>query len=103
MTLWREIVESLPDGVIVLSPTLELMALNSAAETLLSASHVTRHLTDRLMVHNPWLAGMAAACLSTGQSVETPEASLVLERSARCRWVRQWRHFSAGGASNSAR
>ncbi len=82
MTLWREIVENLPDGVIVLSPTLELMALNSAAETLLSASHVTRHLTDRLMVHNPWLAGMAAACLSTGQSVETPEASLVLEKRA---------------------
>ena len=82
MTLWREIVESLPDGVIVLSPTLELMALNSAAETLLSASHVTRHLTDRLMVHNPWLAGMAAACLSTGQSVETPEASLVLGKRA---------------------
>ena len=82
MALWREIVESLPDAVIVLSPTRELMTLNSAAETLLGASHVTRQLTDRVMEQNAWLAGMAAACLSTGQSLETPEETLVLEKRA---------------------
>jgi two-component system, NtrC family, nitrogen regulation sensor histidine kinase GlnL len=82
MPLWREIVESLPDGVIVLSPTRELLALNSAAESLLSASHVTRQFTDRLLKQNPWLAGMATACLNTGQSLETPEASLTLDKHA---------------------
>ena len=80
MALWREIVESLPDAVIVLSPMRELMALNSAAETLLGASQVTRQLTDRIMEQNAWLTGMATACLSTGQSLETPEGTLVLEK-----------------------
>lgn len=80
MVLWREIVEGLPDSVIVLSATRDLIALNSAAEALLSASHVTRQLTDRLIEQNPWLAGMTAACLGTGQSLETPEATLVLEK-----------------------
>jgi len=53
MAYWREIVESLTDGVIVLSPTLELLSLNSAAETLLGTSHISRQLTDRLIEQNP--------------------------------------------------
>ena len=80
MAYWREIVESLTDGVIVLSPTLELLSLNSAAETLLGTSHISRQFTDRLIEQNPWLAGMAATCLRTGHSIDTQEATLVLEK-----------------------
>jgi two-component system nitrogen regulation sensor histidine kinase GlnL len=80
MALWREIVESLPDAVIVLSPQRQLVALNSAAETLLEASHVTSQLTDRILEQNDWLTGMTTSCLSTGQSLETPEATLILDK-----------------------
>lgn len=82
MTLWREIVESLPDAVIVLSPSRELLAFNSAAETLLGVSHVSRQHIDRVMEQNGWLAGMTTACLETGQSLEAPQQTLALEKRA---------------------
>jgi two-component system nitrogen regulation sensor histidine kinase GlnL len=76
--LWREIVDSLTDAVIAVSPDLEVLAINAAAETLLGASHIGRSLLDRLFNRNQWLAKMVSRCLSSGQSLNYPETALEL-------------------------
>jgi two-component system nitrogen regulation sensor histidine kinase GlnL len=80
MDLWREIVESLPQAVIVLSRSGEPIAVNPAAETLLGMSQIARARIARLMTLNGWLAQMVEACLKTGQSLDNPEIALVLEK-----------------------
>jgi two-component system, NtrC family, nitrogen regulation sensor histidine kinase GlnL len=76
--LWREIVDSLTDAVVVVSPDLDVLAFNAAAETLLGASQIRRSLLDRLLRRNAWLATMVAKCLSSGQSLNYPETGLQL-------------------------
>jgi two-component system, NtrC family, nitrogen regulation sensor histidine kinase GlnL len=76
--LWREIVDSLTDGVVVLSSDLDVLAVNAAAETLLGASHIRRPLVDRLFRRNQWLATMVGKCLASGQSLNYPETGLQL-------------------------
>ncbi|MBV8454400.1 MAG: PAS domain-containing protein [Deltaproteobacteria bacterium] len=76
--LWREIVDSLTDAIVVVSSDLEVLAVNAAAETVLGASHIRRSVTDRLFKHNQWLATMVGRCLASGQSLNYPEASLQL-------------------------
>ncbi|MGH8012621.1 MAG: histidine kinase dimerization/phospho-acceptor domain-containing protein, partial [Candidatus Binataceae bacterium] len=78
MDLWHEIVDSLSTAVLVLSPTREPIAANAAAETMLG-SRVTRAFADHLLKRNPWLAGMTESCLKTGQNIDAPEVTLVLE------------------------
>ena len=80
MELWRDIVDSLGDAVVVLSPELEPVAANAAAQTLLETSQVGRTLVGRLMRRNKWLRRMVDSCLATGQSLDNPEAQLVLNR-----------------------
>ena len=74
--LWREIVDSLNDAVIVLSPDLDVVAVNPAAETLLGASQIKRPVLDRLFRRNQWLATMVAKCLASGQSLAYPETGM---------------------------
>jgi two-component system, NtrC family, nitrogen regulation sensor histidine kinase GlnL len=76
--LWRQIVDSLTDAIVVVSPDLEVFANNGAAETLLGASPIRRPLLDRLFRRNQWLLAMVERCLATGQSLNYPETSLRL-------------------------
>ena len=76
--LWREIVDSLNDAVVVVSPDLDVLAVNAAAETLLGASHIRRPLLDRLFRRNQWLATMVSKSLASGQSLNYPETPLRL-------------------------
>ena len=62
----------------VVSPDLEVLAANAAAETLLGASHIRRPVLDRLFRRNQWLATMVNKCLASGQTVSYPEPSLRL-------------------------
>lgn len=78
--LWREIIDSLGDAVVALSPVHEPIATNIALQTLLDTSNVNRAAIERLMKHNPWLAQMVDSCLESGQSLDNKEAVLVLDR-----------------------
>jgi two-component system nitrogen regulation sensor histidine kinase GlnL len=80
MDIWREIVDSLGDAVIVISPTFEPLVVNPAAETLLDASQIGRSLIARMAERNEWLGRMIHSCLKTAQSLDTPESVLVLDR-----------------------
>jgi two-component system, NtrC family, nitrogen regulation sensor histidine kinase GlnL len=78
--LWREIIDSLGDAVVALSPSYDPIAANAALETLLGTSHINQSTIDRLLRQNQWLARMVDACLETGQSLDSPEAVLALDR-----------------------
>jgi len=79
MNLWREIIEGLPDALIVLSPAFSPLASNPAAETLIEAS-VSEADISALLANNPWLRGMLQASLQRAQSMDNPDAVLTLER-----------------------
>jgi two-component system nitrogen regulation sensor histidine kinase GlnL len=78
--LWREIIDSLSDALIVLGPELDLITINDAAETLIETSRPSVAFVDRLLRHNLWLRGMLTTCLETGQSLDNPDELLVLDR-----------------------
>jgi two-component system nitrogen regulation sensor histidine kinase GlnL len=78
--LWREIIDSLSDALIVLGPELDLITINDAAETLIETSRPNDAFVDRLLRRNLWLRGMLTTCLETGQSLDNPDELLVLER-----------------------
>jgi two-component system nitrogen regulation sensor histidine kinase GlnL len=78
---WRELVDSLTDAIVVVSRDLKVIAINSAAETLLGASRSQRTLSDRLFRPNQWLTGMVEKCLASGQSLSYPETGLRLSQS----------------------
>jgi two-component system, NtrC family, nitrogen regulation sensor histidine kinase GlnL len=79
---WREIIDSLSDALIVVSPDLDLITINDAAETLIETSRPNRTHVERLLQRNPWLRGMVMTCLETGQNLDNPDASLALDRRA---------------------
>lgn len=86
--LWREIVDSLSDAIVAVSVDLEVITINSAAETLLGASRIRRPLLDRLFKRNHWLATMVDRCIASGQSLNYPETALsVANREALVRAV----------------
>jgi two-component system nitrogen regulation sensor histidine kinase GlnL len=80
MNVWRDIVDGLPDAVIVLSSTREPTVHNAAAEALLGGSRITQALTAHLLEANDWLARMVESCLSSGHSLDSAGARLVLEK-----------------------
>jgi len=80
LEFWHEIVDSLSDALVVLSPSLEPMTVNAAAETLIETSRPNRTHVERLLNRNPWMRRMIVTCLETGQNLDNPDASLVLER-----------------------
>jgi two-component system nitrogen regulation sensor histidine kinase GlnL len=80
MDLWRDIVESLPQAVLVLSRSGDPIAVTPAAETLLGVSPIVRFRVERLFELNPWLAGMVKTCLETAQSFENTAGELVFEK-----------------------
>jgi two-component system nitrogen regulation sensor histidine kinase GlnL len=80
MELWRLIVENLAGAVVALSPELEPLATNPAAETLLGVSHVDRAFFQRLSDRNEWLARMINLCLESGQNLDNPDTVLLLDK-----------------------
>jgi len=76
---WHQIFDCLNDAVIVLSPDLNPIAANAAAETILEASQIDRVKLGRLIRRNLWLRHMLDLCLQSGQSLDNPEAVLTLE------------------------
>ena len=76
MNLWRDIIDSLTDAVVVLSATLEPLVANPAAETMLGVSPVTAQTVADLVRQNDWLSRMVASCLSSGQNLGDPETLL---------------------------
>ncbi|MGA2410760.1 MAG: hypothetical protein ABSG46_10290, partial [Candidatus Binataceae bacterium] len=80
LEFWHEIVDSLSDALVVLSPSLEPLTVNAVAQTLIETSRPNRVHIERLLNRNPWLRRMVAACLESGQNFDNPDASLVLDR-----------------------
>lgn len=77
LALWRNILDSLGAGVIVLSPRLELIAINSAAQSLTGGARPNAAQVQDLMAANPWLAEMVRDCLATRSEMSVAEANLV--------------------------
>jgi two-component system nitrogen regulation sensor histidine kinase GlnL len=76
--LWREIVDSLSDAVVVFDPVLAPIAMNPAAETLFGVSHLNEVAVSALLRHNDWLLRMVETCLSSGQVLADAEARVNL-------------------------
>jgi two-component system nitrogen regulation sensor histidine kinase GlnL len=79
LDLWHEILDCLNDAVIVLSPMLEPIAVNAAAEAMVEASNVDRLKVGELIRRNPWLRRIVDQCLHNGQSFDNPEVSMVFD------------------------
>jgi len=77
LALWRNILDSLGAAVIVLSPRLELIAINSAAESLIGGARSNVAQIQELMAANPWLAEMVRDCLATRSELSVADAKLV--------------------------
>jgi two-component system, NtrC family, nitrogen regulation sensor histidine kinase GlnL len=77
LELWHDILDSLNDGVVVLSPGLDILAINPAAEALLG-SQVNPALVRELLARNPWLEGMVRDCLERRQETSCADANLTL-------------------------
>ena len=78
LNLWRDIVESLPDAVIVVSRDLAPEAVNPAAKTMLGVSQLSRSLFTDVVRQNDWLGKMIMTCLQTGQELGDTDASLTI-------------------------
>ena len=69
LNLWHDIIDSLTDGIIVLSPAMEPLVANPAAETMLGVSPVNAATVADLVRQNDWLGRMVGACLESGQDL----------------------------------
>lgn len=76
LTLWRDIVDSLADAVLVIDHDFRPLAVNPAADTMLGVSQVNRALVGGIIRQNDWLGRMVHSCLETGQNLGDPEAVL---------------------------
>jgi len=65
----------------VLSPALEPVAVNPAAESLFGVSQSNPALMKDLMRRNDWLEKMVCECLEKGQDLSQAETTLALRRS----------------------
>ena len=76
MKLWRDIIDSLTDAIVVLSPAMEPQAVNPAAETMLGVSQVSAATVADLLRQNDWLGRMVGTCLESGQDLGDTETVL---------------------------
>jgi two-component system nitrogen regulation sensor histidine kinase GlnL len=77
LALWRNILDSLGAGVIVLSPRLELITINSAAQGLIGGARPNLAQIQELLAANPWLAEMVRDCLATRADKSAADVKLV--------------------------
>jgi two-component system nitrogen regulation sensor histidine kinase GlnL len=78
VNLWRDIVDSLPDAIVVVSKDGCPLKVNAAAETIFGTSIVGAHQLADLLGQNPWLHKMIQTCLESGQTLGDPDALLCL-------------------------
>ena len=78
LNLWRDIIDSLTDAIVVLSPAMEPQVANPVAETMLGVSPVTAQTVADLVRQNDWLSRMVTSCLSSGQDFGDPETVLAV-------------------------
>ncbi len=78
MSLWQDIIDSLTDAIIVLSPAMEPQAINPAAKTMLGVSQMSAATVADLMRQNDWLGRMVRACLEKGQELGDMETVLTV-------------------------
>lgn len=76
LNLWRDIVDSLPDAIVVVSKDCAFAMANPAADTLFGSSTVGTNQFVDLLSHNPWLRRMIRSCLESGQTLGDPDALL---------------------------
>ena len=76
MNLWHDIIDSLTDGIIVLSPAMEPQVADPAAQTMLGVSPVNAATVADLVRQNDWLGRMVGACLESGQDLGDMETVL---------------------------
>jgi two-component system, NtrC family, nitrogen regulation sensor histidine kinase GlnL len=76
--LWREIVDSLSDAIVVFDSDLVPIAMNQAAEALFGVSHLNETAVGAMLRSNEWLLRMVENCLVSGQNVADAEARLSL-------------------------
>jgi two-component system, NtrC family, nitrogen regulation sensor histidine kinase GlnL len=77
LKLWRDVLESLNDALVVLSPKLDIVVKNAAAEAVLG-SQLNRGLVEALLGRNRWLEGMVRDCLERRQASSCADAKLAL-------------------------
>jgi len=77
-TLLRNICDSASAGLMVLSPTLELIFINPAAENMLGVSESGSQRIAVMLAANQWLDAMVRGCIGTGNVLSVAEATLVV-------------------------
>jgi two-component system nitrogen regulation sensor histidine kinase GlnL len=78
MSLWRDIFDNLFEALLLISPKLELKAVNPAAQTMLGISQPTRKALANLVARNQWLRQMVEKCIAGGQTLHDGEVKLRL-------------------------
>jgi two-component system nitrogen regulation sensor histidine kinase GlnL len=76
--LWRDVLDSLNDAVMVLSADGEIVLKNPAAEAILGGGQANRGLVRALFGRNQWLEGMVRDCLERRQESSCADATLAL-------------------------
>ena len=76
MNLWRDIIDSLPDAIVVVSTDGCPLRVNPAAETIFGSSTIGSQELADLLGQNPWLRKMIQTCLESGQTFGDPDALL---------------------------
>jgi two-component system nitrogen regulation sensor histidine kinase GlnL len=76
VNLWHDIIDSLTDAIIVLSPAMEPQVVNPAAEAMLGVSPVSAATVADLVRQNDWLGRMVGTCLESGQDLGDMETVL---------------------------
>jgi two-component system nitrogen regulation sensor histidine kinase GlnL len=77
LKLSRDVLDSLNDALVVLSPHLDIILRNPAAEALLG-SQVNRAMVEGLLGRNPWLERMVRDCLDRRQESSCADTRLAL-------------------------
>lgn len=80
MSLWRDIIDGLPDAVIVVTADLSPLVLNPAAETMLGAGRSRPTAVSQVLRRNQWLRRMVELSLATGQNYGESGARLIIGR-----------------------
>ncbi len=78
MNIWRDILDSLDDAVVALSPDFEVLAVNAGAETLVGISPLSTPLFRDLIAGNEWLQRMVRSCLANHEAQNAAVATLVM-------------------------
>jgi len=77
MEQWRDVIDSLNEGLIVVSPSLELKASNPAAEALIG-SPLSSAALGALLAENPWLARGLEDCLQRRLDLTCADSALIV-------------------------